>query len=302
MNRLLATAVAVMMIVGCAKVSEFPLGRRGTDCVRISTVDMNSFRAWIKFSPLKAELQKELDLPISIASDWNAEWIKIHLADREDYYHLLYLDPVQFARVSETVSLVPLAVRKNLRGADREVGLIVVPKNSPIKSIIELAGKRFTFGPYDSAYMFYNVLELLAEHKVRTGMLKAARYAKDNLGVVQELLVFRATDAGVVTKTWWKTTTDRTLDQSKLLRDELRIIGQTRPMPEYIWAATGAMSKDRQDRVRNVLIGTITGKPAVLKPFRAGGFVKADVKTVGALVNRIKRIKDIPSRPLLPVP
>ena len=158
----LALIAAILQLLGCAGSR---LDLLGKDHIRMTTVDTNMLSVALRFGPLAEEMKKVLGRPVDVRSDWDTDTIKVHLADKnvEDYYHLMYLDPVQFCQVSEVTELVPLAVRKNLTDRNSETGLIVVPKAGKIKSIKDLKGKRFAFGPYGSAYMFYNVLELLED-------------------------------------------------------------------------------------------------------------------------------------------
>jgi ABC-type phosphate/phosphonate transport system substrate-binding protein len=297
-----SVALTTLIFGGCANRPLFSKGFKNSEPIRMTTVDRDFLRVMIQFGPFKDQAEKELKQPVQISSDWDADSIKVHLADRKDYYHLLYLDPVQYSQVSAEAKLIPLAVRKNIRKSDTEVGLIVVPKNSRIKSIEDIKGQRFAFGPHGSPYMFYNVLELLAESNVPTAALKGARYRDDGLGVVRDMLVFGLSDVGVVTQTWWETTSDLTLDMSKLLKDELRIIARTKELPEYVWAATPALLKATQDQIRHLLMESVNSNPGLTKNLKADGFAEIDSKTLDDVSERIKQITDIPPKPLLPLP
>jgi len=295
----LALIVAIGQLFGCTG-SRFDL--LGKDHIRMTTVDTNWFGVRLRFGALASEVDKTLGKPVTIAADWDTDAIKTHLADEhvKDYYHLMYLEPAEFCQVSEAAKLTPLALRKNARGEHTEIGLIVVPTNSPIKGLQDLAGKRFAFGPYGSTYMFYNVLELFRDANVPVSLIKSVGYCNDSLGVVQNLfLALGAAHAGVVTKTWWETTTDRTLDMSTLLKDELRIIAETKPMPELIWAATDALTAHQQGKLKELFTQTLTHKPLVFSPFQARGFAPPDEKIMAQLCERLKQIKNIPNKPKL---
>jgi len=302
----LALIAVVFQLVGC---TGSRLDLLGKDHIRMTTVDTNALSVALQFGPLAQEMKKVLGSPVDVLSDWNTDFIKVHLADKniENYYHLMYLDPVQFCQVSEVTELVPLAVRKNLTDRNSETGLIVVPKASKIKSVKDLKDKRFAFGPYGSAYMFYNVLELLGDRQVPVSLLKGTQYYRhslhthmDGLVVTQHVLLGLA-DAGVVTRTWWETTTDLTLDMSRLLKDDLRIVAETKPMPEMIWASTDALSADQQEKLKHLLTETLTENSAVLSPLQAKGFVNPDEKVIGQLCQRLKGIKNLPAKPRLPL-
>lgn len=306
-HAVLPVIVLTAALTGCAGSGLAGLAK---DHIRLTTVDTNMLSVALRFAPLADELKKTLERPVDVRSDWDTDSINVHLADDqvEDYYHLMVLDPIQFCQVSQAATLTPLAVRRNLTGADTETGLIVVPKTSTITGIKDLKGKRFAFGPYGSTTMFYNVLELFRESSMPTAFLESARYHKhslnrhqDSLVVAQNLLLGTA-DVGVVTRTWFQTTTDRTFDMSELLKDKLKVIAETKPMPELVVAATDALDADERQRVKDLLITTLADRPAVLEPLHAKGFAEPDEKTFANLCRRLAAVKNLPPKPsLLPL-
>jgi len=177
-----------------------------------------------------------------------------------------------------------------------------VPKKSSINRLEDLKDKRFAFGPYGSAYQFFNVLESFKSGGFPTSMLKNVSYNKDSLTVAQRVLMNWA-DAGVVTQSWWQTTGDRTLDLTRLLKDDLRIIGQTDPMPEYVWAVTGRVNDVRKQQMKKVLTETISNKSLVLAGFGARGFVAIQDQDLVSVCQRMKRVKNLPApQTLIPLP
>ncbi len=262
----------------------------------ITTVSSNYFNVMLQFNAIGDELSKTLKRSVRILCDWDVRSIKVHLRNRKDYYQLLYLSPVEFCQLNKDIPLTPIAMKKNLLGKTSEVGLIVVPKNSPIKKISDLKGKGFVFGPYGDAYRFYNVLMLFKASKFPVAELKDASYSEDDVSAVRRVLLGWA-DAAVVTETWWQTTSDKTLDLSKLLKDELRIIGKTKPVPEYVWAVTETVDAKVRDKVVKVLTKTISHKNNVLAGFKAKGFVPVEEKTLASYCKELQRVKNLPPKP-----
>jgi len=290
--------IAVILAAMSSGCSITKFSQLGKEPIRMTTVDTNFLNVLLRFASVRDEISRTLDQPVEVLSAGYVDAIKVHLANRKDHYQLLYLDPVQFCQVSNSAKLIPLAMRKNRGGADKEVGLIVVPKDSPIKTLADIKGKRFAFGPYGSPYMFYNVLELLRDQQVPVSLVKGAYYP-NSLSVAQKVLL-RWVDVGVVTETWWQTTTDRTLDLSKPLKDDLRIVARTKAIPEYIWAATESLAKDRQDKVRKILTTAGEHNKQILTAFEASGFRNIDEKDLAGLCERFKAIRNLPPKPVLP--
>jgi ABC-type phosphate/phosphonate transport system substrate-binding protein len=289
-----AMMAMVAVVVGC---SSNKLVDLRSDRIRVTTVSVDTLKTWVQFDGVAGAIGKALDRPVDIRSDWDVESIRVHMADKhiKDAYHLMYLTPEQYCRVAEQFELSPLAVRKNLRNESTETGLIVVKKGSAIKTLADIQGKKFAFGPHGSTYQFYNVLELLGENKVPVAMLGQHRYAADSLAVVQAVLM-GAADAGVVTQTWWQTTNDRSLSLTTKLKDELEIIAETKPWPETLWVATASLNQADRATVTDVLTKGIEGKAGTLGAFGATGFVAPDDE-VKNLTARMAAIKNIPPAP-----
>lgn len=291
--------VGVLLLVGCAGAGR--ITRMGKNPVNMTTADRNYLNVILRFTPVAQELSKELAQPVNILNDWDARSITIHFKERKNYCDLLYLDPVDFCRVNEVEPLTPIAVRVNTTGRPEEVGVIVVAKKSKINKLEDLKGKRFAFGPYESAYQFYNVLELFKQEGLPTAQVKAL-YHPDSLAVAQKVLLGGA-EVGVVTQTWWETSTDRTLDLSRLLKDDLRVIAQTPAMPEYVWAVSENVTAENRRIMQNVLTKDLAAKTPILSGFGARGFQPAAEKDYPAVCPRIKRIKNLPPPPsVLPIP
>jgi len=293
--------ILVLACVGLVGCTAGRVSVPGKASISITTIDKDYLRVVREFQPLAEALSKELGQPVTVKTEWDLQQLNGHMAGQADYCDLVYLDPVEYCKLSENHSLTPVAVRINVLENTSEVGLIVVPKNSPIKTVADLKGKRFVFGPYGSPYMFYNVLELFKSGGMPTSMLKMAFYVNDSLTVAQRV-VFKWADAGVVTQTWWQTTKDRGLDMRKLLKDDLRVIGQTEPLPEYIWATTGRVDSAKRQEITKLLTEKLASNPRVFTPFGAHGLAPIQEKEVLDVCQRIENIKNLPSRSLISGP
>ena len=290
------TRVMLLIFLFASGCTVRPFENFGKSSFSVTTVSSNYFNVMLQFNAVADELGKSLKRSVRILCDWDVNSIKVHLRNRKDYYQLLYLSPVEFCQLNKEIPLTPIAIRKNLIGKTSEVGLIIVPKNSKIKNMSDLNGKSFVFGPYGDAYRFYNVLALFKKSKIPVAKLKDVSYSEDNVSAIRRVLLGWA-DSAVVTESWWQTTTDRTLDLSKLLKDELRIIGKTEAVPEYVWAVTETVDAKSQAKVVKVLTQKLSNKPNVLAGFKAKGFVPVKQKQLLSYCKELQKIKNIPPKP-----
>ncbi len=297
MKKIAVTTVLVgLVLIGCSNVSN--ISDIAKESVVVGTVGgVNALATYLKFTPVNESLSKVLRRPVRVFSEWDIHAVKIHLKSNPGYYHLLYLNPVEYCELLGTVRLWPIAIRVNQNNSSTESALIVVPKTSPIRKVSDLRNKRVTLGPYGDPYMFYSVLELFRNEHLPIALIKDFSYCNSSLDVVRRLNLGLA-DAGVVTETWWKTTTDKTLDLQRLLKNDLRIIAKTVPTPEYIWVATEAVSKKDRKKIADLLINGLKSKSNALNSFQAVGFAPVDEKILAEYCDRLKKIKNIPPKPL----
>jgi len=300
MNRIWCSAgtglllAAMVLPAGCASTQIVDILE---EPIRIAVVSNNYLDVALRYKGLCDAINRQFKKPVVPVAELSSRSIKVHLADNPRYYHLMHLDPVAYVLVSQQHTLFPLAVQVNDMGKTRRQGLIVVPSDSPIKQLGELAKKRFAFGPYGSAYMFYNALQTLQAGNIRAEDLTALSYGADSKAVADKLLLGWA-DAGVVTDLWWQTTQDRTLDGA-LLKDRLRIIARTEALPEMIWVATENLTEQQRLRVQLLLLDQLKGKKTILQPLRARRYVMPDKEDFHAVEKLIQQVGKLPPRPLL---
>lgn len=287
---------ALSLIVGCSSVSNIEdITKEGINIGAVGGV--NALNTYLRFMPIADKISKVLRRPVRILSEWDIRAIKVHLENDPYYYQLLYLNPVDYCRLTQTVKLYPIAIRVNKRASTTEAAYIVVRKDSPIKKLSDLQNRTLAIGPYEDPYMFYNVFELLGKERVPTALIKGFVYCEDSLGVVRRLNLGLA-DAGVVTQTWWEKSEDRSLDLRRLLKDDLRIIAKTDDVPEYIWAATESLNEEERQKVAELIINGIKKELNILNSFEAIGFDKVDEKLLKEYTERLNKIKNIPPKPL----
>ncbi len=99
-------------------------------------------RLW---SPILAYASKKADIKLKFATAPDAKTFKKRLA--EGRYDIAYMDPYQYTIASQTPGYVAFAREHAKKGR----GVVVVHKDSPIKSLAELGGQNLAF-PSRSAF------------------------------------------------------------------------------------------------------------------------------------------------------
>jgi len=291
-----ATLWLLPVAAGCASTQVVDIFRRP---LRIGIISNNYVDLVMRYGPLRDQLNRRLSRPVVTLPELTGNSIAVHLKYSPQYYHLLYLDPINYLAVSKQCKMLPLAIRVNRLDSTEVQGLIVVPVDSQIKQADQLYNKRFAFGPYGSAYMFYNALDALQTAKITVDRLKQVSYWP-NCNAVANRLIGGWADAGVVTDVWWQTSDARSLG-GKLLKDHLRIIGRTKPLPEWIWAATEGTAAADVNRIQRFLLEDIKNRETIRQHLKADGFIKLKPENLDTekLSKLIDGIMQIPDRPLL---
>ncbi|MDO8207385.1 MAG: phosphate/phosphite/phosphonate ABC transporter substrate-binding protein [Gallionella sp.] len=153
-------------------------------------------------------------------------------------FDFVYANPYHILRVSDSQGYIPLV-------RDREPlrGILVVRRDSPVKSVEELAGKTLAV-PSPNALGASLLLRADLDHLygVHMSMVNARTHSSVYLNVLNGL-----TDAGGgVQKTL--------AEQDAGIRDGLRILYTTRAMPSHPVAAHPRIKPDVRERVRKAVL------------------------------------------------
>ena len=106
------------------------------------------------YAPLVTQIGRSLGRPIDLRI--SASYVAHINAVGHDQVDLALLGPATYVRVLERYGSKPLLARYEVDGKPELRGVIVVPRDSPVKTIGELRGRRFAFGDPEST-MAYSV-------------------------------------------------------------------------------------------------------------------------------------------------
>ncbi|HKJ71002.1 MAG TPA: phosphate/phosphite/phosphonate ABC transporter substrate-binding protein [Gammaproteobacteria bacterium] len=200
-------------------------------------------QVYARFQPLAAYLQRALGVTVEarVASDLES---LLRLA-REDRPQVAYLCPLIYTRLADDGDLLPLArLRRNGKSTFRTA--IVVRHNSPYEHLDELKGARFAYGnPVCAAS------RLVPEVMFAQAGLDPRKdfFEERTLGSNENALYTVAADL------FDATAVDEAAAQPFVDRGLLRVLRYSRPIPQYILAASPATPPDLRRRIRSALAG-----------------------------------------------
>ena len=198
-------------------------------------------QVYARFQPLAAHLQQTLGVPVEARVAGDLESL-LRLA-REDRPQVAYLCPLIYTRLADEGELLPLArLKRNGKSTFRTA--VVVRRNSPYEHLAELKGARFAYGNPVCA----------ASRLVPEAMFDQAGvdprkdfFEERTLGSNENALYTVAADL------FDATAVDEASAKPFVERGLLRVLRYSRPIPQYILAASPATGADLRQRVRAAL-------------------------------------------------
>ncbi|WP_019173752.1 phosphate/phosphite/phosphonate ABC transporter substrate-binding protein [Pseudaminobacter salicylatoxidans] len=216
--------------------------------------------------PMREYLEKRLGLPVDLVV--GTTYSATGEALRFGRIDIAYLGPVTYVLQSQRAPLVPFA-----RPSHHEVGpvfeaAIIVPADSAVQSLKDLAGAEIVFGdPASTSSTWVPQYELL-----QAGLSAEKDYTPHFLGshdaVALAIANGKAAAGGISLPVY-----ERLLSQGAINPSKVRLLISSRPIPEYAFTFRAGLDPAFQDDVAAAFRDT--EDPAVLKVFRAERFVPA---------------------------
>ena len=226
--------------------------------------------------PLRAYLQRCLGLPVELVV--GANYAATGEALRRGALDLAYLGPVTYILQSRNVDLEPFA-RPTHGGSIGPTfqAAIVVPADSPLEHLSQLRGGEIALGDSASTSGSWVPRYMLLE----AGLSLERDYVRRGLGAhdaVAAAVAGRTVKAGGLSLPIFQ----RLLAEGRVGRDTVRILAESRPIPEYMWTFRNGLSRDLRESIRQAFVGL--RDPAALRAYRAEAFIPA----VDADVDRVR--------------
>lgn len=234
------------------------------------------------YQPLRRYLESKLGLPVELQVGTN--YAATGEALRFGRLDIAYLGPVTYLLQREKVQLVSFATPSHPKVGAVFEAAIIVPVDSPARTLKDLTGTEIAFGdPASTSGTWVPRYELLAAG-LRAGRDYKAHYLGAHDAVALAVANKRAAAGGISRPVY-----DRLLAEGKIDSAKVRVLMLSRPIPEYAWTFRAGLDPAFRQRVAEAFL-TIDD-PAVLSLFNAERFVPstdADMAPVSVWIDALR--------------
>lgn len=240
--------------------------------------DENSSTIIQNAQPLKHYLEKALsrDVELVVTTDYSS----MIEAMRFGRIEVAYFGPLSYVLAKSKSDIEAFAVGTS-KGSPTYTSVVIVQADSSIKSIADLKGKVVAYGDQAST----------SSHLVPRAMLQDAGLVADQdyktvyLGAHDA--VARAVESGKVPAgALSKPIFDSLVKTGKLDGAKLRVLAETKPIPNYPMAMQSKLAPQLKEQIRAAFLGIKDA--GILKSFRAEGFVATNDAAYDVLRNTAK--------------
>ena len=228
--------------------------------------------------PFKAYLEKALGRQVEIIV--TTDYSSMIEAMRFGRIEVAYFGPLSYVLARSKSEIEAFAVGIT-RGAPTYTSVVVVQADSALKTIADVKGKTVAYGDQAST----------SSHLVPRAMLQDAGLVADTdyktvyLGAHDAMA--RAVETGKVPAgALSKPIYESLIKAGKLDGSKLRVLAETRPIPNYPMALQSKLTPALKEQIRRAFLEI--KDPVILKSFRAEGFAATDDKAYDVLRNTAK--------------
>jgi ABC-type phosphate/phosphonate transport system substrate-binding protein len=201
------------------------------------------------YQALADRLQALLDRPVKLVFN---ESLSVALRDQTEGQADLVIGKhsvVLADAAKNKLAATPLAMLTGKGGSTTQTGLIVVPAKDPAQSVADLKGYRMIFGPAECDEKHQAALALLKKHGVEPPAEKETSAAcSDGATLILELQ--GKAHAAAVISSYAQPLLEGC---GTIQKGDLRVVGETEPVPFVAAFAVGAASDTDQSRLRDAL-------------------------------------------------
>ena len=233
--------------------------------------------------PLRAYLEQKLRMPVELIV--GANYAATGEALRFGRLDIAYLGPVTYILQSRRAKLEPFARPTHAKVGPTFQAVIIVPQDSPAKSLADLKGMEIAFGdPASTSGTWVPRYQLLD-----AGLVSGRDYTLRVLGAhdaVALAVANKKVGAGGLSMPIY----NRLLKEGKIDPTAVRVLAASPAIPEYMWTFREGLDPAFKEEIRQAFVGV--EDPAALGVFRAEAFIPAvdsDVDRVRTWVEAIRK-------------
>jgi len=232
--------------------------------------------------PLRAYLEKRLNVKVELVV--GANYAATGEALRFGRLDIAYLGPVTYILRSRNAKLEPFARPTHAGVGPTFKALIIVPADSPAKSLGDLKGQEIAFGdPASTSGTWAPRYQLLD-----AGLVSGRDYVLRVLGAHDAVALAVASHrvgAGGLSKPIF----ERLIKEGKIAGGKIRILAESPDIPEYMWAFREGIDSAFKEEIRKAFLDMRDAE--ALNVFRVEAFVPAadaDVDPVRKWIDAIR--------------
>ncbi len=228
--------------------------------------------------PLKAYLEKALGRQVEIIV--TTDYSSMIEAMRFGRIEVAYFGPLSYVLARSKSEIEAFAVGLS-RGAPTYTSVVVVQADSALKAVADVKGKMVAYGDVASTSSHLVPRAMLQD----AGLVAETDYKTVYLGAHDA--VARAVETGKVPAgALSKPIYESLIKAGKLDGSKLRVLAETRPIPNYPMALQSKLAPALKEQIRRAFLEI--KDPVILKSFRADGFAATDDKAYDVLRNTAK--------------
>ncbi|MES9993115.1 MAG: phosphate/phosphite/phosphonate ABC transporter substrate-binding protein [Candidatus Thiodiazotropha sp.] len=222
------------------------------------------------FRPLSRYLEEKLQRPVKLELSPNFDVFLERLRQRR--YDLVHLNQFEYIKAHEELDYI--AIVQNEEFGEKSIrGAIYVRRDSEIKTIDQLRGKKILFGGGPRAMMSYIVpTYLLRQAGLQKGDYQES-YAVNPPNAVLATYLKQADAAGA-----GEVVRRLPVVRNKIDVDELSLIAVSEPLPHLPWAVKEELDDDLKSQIKSLLLGLKESPQGqiILRQARLSSFNPAD--------------------------
>jgi len=216
--------------------------------------------------PLRNYLEKRLGMPVELVV--GANYAATSEALRFGRIDIAYLGPVTYILQSRKSKLEPFARPSHALVGPTFKAVVIVPADSPAKSLADLKGQEIAFGDPASTSGTWVPRFML----VNAGLVSERDYTLRVLGA-HDAVALAVANHKVAAGGLSKPVYERLLKEGKIDSAAVRILADSPDIPEYMWTFRDGLDPAFKEQLRKAFIEV--NDPEALKVFRAESFIPA---------------------------
>lgn len=247
--------------------------------------DESEARLLKRYTPLFTYLSKKLNIPYEVNIPGNyAELVDDFAKHKID---LAYFGGFTFIKAYNKYGAIPLV----MRDIDvRFTSYFLVKKEMRSNDLEDFKNKKFSFGSRLSTSGHLMPRYFLQEKNI----IPEKYFSQVLYSGAHDKTVYLVRDGKVELGVANANIYNNMLKDGRVKKSEVRILWETPPYPDYVWALRAEFGEDVQNKIKNAFLYLSKSEPQhkeILDNINAGGFLPASINDFKQLVDVIKTVQ-----------